>query len=1001
MKPSSALLLCTISLFSLTLHSQEITRLPSGKPSAAYWQQRTDYNIKATLNAEKKLLTGTGTVTYYNNSPDTLKTIVWHLYQNIFRKDSSPRKNDEASTRALSITKGIEIETVTINGSKSDPRVDETIMETPLAVPLLPKTSATITVSWNYEIPKDPELRTGSEGKDFGICQWYPQIAVYDDIRGWDRTQYLGIAEFYAEYGNWNVELTVPKNYILASTGTLLNPNDVLTSSQLNRFNSITKDSTTRIILPGEIDSTSDMISKDSIVWKFSAENVRDFAWAASPNYVWDGTVTNDGVRIYAFYHPKEYRASVPLLMSDATNWDDGAQMAKQSIEHFSKNFGKYVYPQATVVSGPVSGMEYPMMIFAGSGDAVSNMLYYVIAHELGHEWYPMMIGNNETNYPFMDEGFNTYITATAAEDRYGNNGLLNKDFLVQYSWMNPPETNVRLFEQRMYLMSARANNEATVMAHPYVIPSSQYGVMAYQKPATVLVMLEDLLGKETFSKGMNEYYSRWLFKHPYPNDFFNTMENAAGRDLDWFWNQWFDQTWKLDMAVDEVSNAEHNGIWRSTIVLLNEEQAVMPATLRLTLDNGTTRDIRFSEKVWAKGSRAEILVDSLPAKVKNVVIDPEMKLSDVDRLNNSWSMPPVVFDYGFNIANTLTYPLDAYRINAAPAVGFNLRDGFELGTSINGNYMVSDHNITLNAKHGIRSNVPDYELLYSTPLRMWDPQLTTSARFFRLDGFNGWQWMIEKTFNHQKNLARSYRRTFIINTSILSIRVNDARYLGNRAEWNTTGHLDAGFISLKYFENYSWGRFFLRLEDEFGTPTSSFSYSKLTSEARFDHPLFPGMKVNWRLFAGNSAGSVPVQTAHSLTQATPLERFDSWFFRTPVVGQSLRDNFAKSGGGNMFLQHDTTAMNVAALNVAVSSGPFVLFADAGTLWDSTTTRFKQFYYDAGAGLQLNIGNIGIANFSTGPIGLGIYFPIYLKDPARPADKEIDYRWRIIFGVRL
>ncbi len=1001
MKNNSLIYLALITLFVLPVIAKETTRSANGTPSPSYWQQRTDYSVKASLNAEKKILTGSGTITYYNNSPDTLRTIVWHLYQNVFRKNSTPRKNNEHVSRADIETNGITVESVTVNGTSVTMLTDETIMETPLTSPLLPRSSATITVAWHYEIPKDADLRTGSDGKDFGICQWYPQIAVYDDVRGWNRTQYLGISEFYTEYGNWNAELTVPKNFVIASTGTLLNPSDVLNAAQLNRFNALTQDSTTRIILPDEIDSTSEKISADSVVWKFSAENVRDFAWAASPNYVWDGTVTKEGVRIYAFYHPDDYRASIPLLISDASNWNEGAQMAKQAIEHFSENFGRYVYPQATVVSGPVVGMEYPMMIFAEAGDAVSNLLYYTIAHELGHEWYPMMIGNNETNYPFMDEGFNTYITATAAEAAYGRNGMLNKDFIKKYSWMNIPESNVRLFEQRFYLMSARANDESSVMSHPYLIPSSHYGTMAYQKPAAVLFMLEDMIGKDAFRKGLNEYYSRWLFKHPYPQDFFNAMEEAAGSDLDWFWNQWFDQTWKLDIAVDDVRNDNSNGLRRATITLINKERAVMPALLRLSLADGTVRDHRFTVAAWDKGRTAQIVIDSLPSDVTNVVVDPEMMLADVDRLNNSWCMPPIVFDYGFNIANTFFHPLDAYRVNAGPVLGFNLRDGIQLGTTITGNYMGTDGNTSLYLAHGIRSNVPDYEFSYSTPLRMWDDRLTTSARLFRLDGFSGWQWIIDKVFEQRKSLARNLRRNFMLNTSILSIRLNDDRYLADPLAWDKAGRLDAGFISLKYFENFTWGRFFMRLDDEFGTPTSYYSYSKLTAEMKFDHPLLFGMRVNWRVFGGSSTGTVPVQTAHSLTQATGLEKFDSWFYRTPVVAASLRDNFVKAGGGSLFLQHDTVAANVAALNFSLTKGPLVLFADAGTMWDTTTTRFKKFFYDAGVGLTLPLGTVGLPGFSSGPMGIAFYVPFFVKDPSRPADKEFAYRWRIVFGVRL
>lgn len=993
------LLLSALSIINFSLLiAKDPTRLSNGKPSSAYWQQRTDYTITATLDPKANLLTGKGTITYFNNSPDTLTTLVWHLYQNIFRKDSSPRKNDEVSTRAVAETNGMTIEKISIGGSNIEPTIDETIMETHLLKPLLPKSFVEISIVWNYDIPKNPELRTGSDGDDFGICQWYPQLAVYDDVRGWDRTQYLGIAEFYTEFGNWNVEITVPKNFIIASTGTLLNPQEILSDVQLQRFNSLSKDSTTRIILPNETSQKAD--STEIRTWKFSAENVRDFAFAASPDFVWDGTLTNDGVRIYAFYKAEDYRLSQTFLIDDATNWDNGAMIAKHSIEFFSEHFGKYVYPQATVVSGPVVGMEYPMMVFIEEGDPLSNLMNYTIAHELGHEWYPMMIGSNETNYPFMDEGFTTYITLQFMEKEFGDNAFINPDFAKEYSWMNLPNNNDRPMEQRFYLLEARMGKGASIMAHPYDIPSFEYGVMAYQKPGTVLVMLEDVLGTELFLKAMNEYYSRWLFKHPYPQDFFNTIEDVAGRDLDWFWNQWFDQTWKLDIGVNDVTNEHIEGMWRSTIVLENHQQVKMPATLRLVFADGTKRDIRFSETVWDRGQLAAIVLDSLSSKISNVIVDPEMKLADVNRLNNSWSLPPVVFDYGLNILNTLLYPLDSYRINFSPALSFNLRDGIQVGTDVTGNYMATDHNLSLHTKYGIRSDIPDFELSYSTPIRIFDPQLTTSARVFRLDGFSGWQWIIEKTFDLRKNLARNYRQSFVINTSILSIRVNDVRYLGNPAEWNTTGTLDAGFISLKYFENFSWGKFFVRLDDEFGTPTSSFNYSKLTSELKLDHP-FLGMRIHWRLFGGSSTGNVPAQTAHSLTQATPLERFDSWFFRTPVVGQSLRDNIVKSGGGNLFLLRHTIAMNVASLNFSISKGPFVMFADAGTLWDSTTTRFKQFFYDAGIGLQMNIGSITLPSFSTGPIGFGLYFPLFIKDPARPNDKEIEYRWRFVIGVRL
>ncbi|MBI2429235.1 MAG: M1 family metallopeptidase [Ignavibacteriales bacterium] len=976
-----------------------LAQTQDGTHSNFTWQQRVDYSVKAELFPDKNELHGTATITYYNNSPDTLATLVWHLYQNVFRKDTSPRKNDEQNSRALVVTKGMTIEKILIDSVSLETKIDETLMETPLPKPLPPDSTITLLVDWQYDIPRNPDLRTGNDGDDFGICQWYPQIGVYDAERGWDRTPYLGIAEFYTEYGNWNVEITLPKKFVVASTGTLLNPSDILTPEQYARFNAISKDSVIQIIRDNGKVAIDDTASEKR-TWKFSAEYVRDFAWATSPEYVWDATKTSDGVNIYAFYKAEDSLASTPFINEDADNWNKGAEVAKFTIEYMSQHYGKYLYPQATVISGPVRGMEYPMMVFIDDGNAVTNFMWTTIIHELIHEWYPMMIGSNETNYPFMDEGFTTFATAELTEELYGNNGFFHPAFAEKYSRLNLPNNNDRIHVQRVYMNEARQGKGASLMSHPYSILSSQYGIMAYDKPAAVMVMLEDLLGRETFLKAMNAYYDRWKFKHPYPHDFFETVEDVAGRDLDWFWNQWFDQTWKLDIALDEVESIEEHGRWKAILTLQNNELTRMPATIRLTFENGTSKDVRFSEELWSKTNRAEFIVDSVPAKPINVVIDPDMKLADVNRLNNSWSFP-VSFDYGINMLNRIFYPLDSYCINAAPAIGFNLRDGLEIGTSINGSYIATDHSITAAAKHGTRSGVPDFELSYATPLRLWDPQLTTSAWMFRLDGFTGWRWSVEKNFEERRNIVRNYVRRFTIGTSILSLRVNDARYLDNPTEWNTAGRLDAGFISLKYFENFRWGKFTIKLEDEFGLPASSFGYSKLTVESMLDHPFIIGFRLHCRFFSGSSDGTVPAQSAFSLTQATPLERFDSWFFRTQVIGRTGRSRVTKSGGGNMFLSHDTTALQVASFNLALVRGPLLLFADAGTVWDSTSTRFKQFYYDAGIGYLISLGNINIGAINTGSSGFGIYFPIWVRDPSRPDDKEFDLRWKVVFGVRL
>lgn len=987
-------------LFTAASAARTPERLSTGRPSPSYWQQHVDYTVEAELHPERRTLTGRADILYHNNSPDTLRTLVWHLYQNVFRKDSSPRKNDDASARAYGVTEGITVSDVTVNGAAVRTEVDETVMETPLESPILPGTAARVTVRWSYDIPKNADLRTGSDGDDFGLCQWYPQIAVYDDVRGWDRSQYLGIAEFYTEYGNWNASLTLPAEYIVAATGVLASPETVLTPEQHRRYAAVSDDSVIAVIAVDETGAARDTLKGRTRTWTFTADTVRDFAWAASPDFVWDATRTGDGTMIHAFYKPEDRRASLPPLIDDAENWDRGALLAKRTIEFFSRRFGPYAYPQATVVSGPVRGMEYPMMVFIEDGDAVTNGLAITIVHELGHQWYPMMVGSDETSHPFMDEGFTTYITSAMLQEEYGDASVFNRDFAARYAWTGFPEHGDRLFQQRFYLQEARDRRGASLLAHPYDIPQNEYGVMAYMKPGSVMVMLEDVLGTETFLAAMREYHRRWRFRHPLPDDFFNTVEDAAQRDLDWFWHQWFQETWRLDIALTGFANEERGGRRSVRLFLENREQAKMPATVRLSFADGSHRDVRFSERVWDRGMTAAVTFDSLPAAVTGAVVDPDMMLTDVDRLNNASSFP-VSFDIGVGLMNQLLYPLDSYRVNAAPSVGFNLRDGFELGARIGGSYMAADHRTSLSVHQGTRSGVPDVELSYATPLRVWDPDLTTALRFFRLDGFTGWEWKIEKSFTDRKKLTRSYSRTFVISTGILSLRVNDDRYLADPAEWDRTGVLESGFIGLRYIDTFSGGRFQFRLEDEFGAPTGDFRYSKLTMESKLQHPFIAGMTMHWRLFAGTSAGAVPRQTAYTLSGPSPVERFDRWMFRTPVFGASGRRRLSMPGGGNMFLDADAAAKDVAAVNVALSRGPFLLFADAGIARDSSGARYRRPAFDAGFGLQFSLPGIDIGGLGTEGIGLGLFFPVWVKDPARPADDAFDLRWRVVTGVRL
>lgn len=965
---------------------------------SGYFQQKTDYSLTASLDVNKKILKGSGELTYQNNSTDTLKTLWWHLYQNVYKENTLARKNNIQISRAYEITPGITVDEVIVDGTRLEMRVDETLMETPLVKELLPGKSLKINVTWSYKVPETASLRTGSSGADFGIAQWYPQLAVYDAKYGWDKTPYLGIAEFYTEYGNWDVTFSLPGNYKVAATGVLKNADVVLSPEIAKRLTSLSQAAITKVITPAEVQDTL-LFNKQTVkAWHFTAENVRDFALAASPDFVWDATKTSGNVNIYAFYKAADTTASFPLLISNATNWDKGVFMAKHAIEYFSKNFGDYVYPQATVVSGPVTGMEYPMMIFADQGDAISASLEMVIAHELGHEWYPMMVGSNETRHPFMDEGFNTYITGYVTQDWQQGKGLFNKDFYEKYKWMNLPRNTEHWLDKSWYINEARSGRGASLLSHPYDIETRDYGVYAYMKPGSVLLMLSDVIGKETLHKALREYMNRWRFRHPYPEDFFAVVEEVSGQNLTWFRHQWFEEKWKLDISVEGLENTKTTTGYKSTITFASNELAKMPFTFRVVLKDGSSKDYRFPLEKWSATHRADFVIENLSSEPVNVIADPEEILSDINRLNNSYCMPAPEFDYGFNLAGKLIYPMDRYRINIAPAFGFNLRDGLELGTSINGSYMATDYNTTLQIRHGIRSNIPDLEFSYSTPVRSLSPDVAIGASAFRLDGRHGGTLSFSGSYDKVTSLASGYKQSLGFTALLGYISVDNRSYLADQNQWTNGEHIYSK-VSGFYRKQFNTGTVLLKSGLETGMPGGEFSYSVFTAEARANYnSLFAGVRS--RIFYTTRSGNTPAQSGYTFAQSSGLEQFDRWLFRTPVYGSKTREHLYSAGGGNMLIGSDKPVASMLTTGLSLHKSMLVIFGDAGAIIDTASGRFSKPYFDAGVGLEIRPGNFYFGGFNAEIPTLSVMFPFYVSNPAQPDEKKFAYRWQIVYGVR-
>jgi len=609
------------SIFApLVLPAANMYRSGSGAPGPKYWQNHADYDIKASLDTGSKTLTGSLKLRYTNNSPDTLRFIWLQMEQNAFTDKSLNSFIFPQDSRfgARGFEGGDIIDRFDqLLGARRvavKRRPNETVMKVDLAQPLPPGRMATFDVAWHFLIPEHGADRMGREGSLYELAQWYPRVNVYDDLRGWNTEPYLGQGEFYLEYGDFTVELTVPAGYIVASTGTLVNPTAVLTPAQITRLAQAIKSATpVNIVTLDEIKSgAARPKSTGMLTWKFSAKKVRDVAWAASPEYLWDASGWN-GILAQAFYRP-----------SAIDPWKDAADQARMSIDEYSTRWYKYPWPQMSAVEGPISGMEYPMLVMeAKSSDKYD--LYNVVTHEIGHNWFPMLVGSNERVYMWQDEGFNTFINTFSEGRRYPEKG----------------DQMARGLGERQYVEGAqKANVDQPIDIMPDRIDPRLLGLAAYVKPSVGLQLLrQEIMGPEAFDDAFRTYIERWAFKHPSPADFYRTMEDVGGKRLDWFWREWFKENPHFDQAIDTVVTSDApNGAKVVTVVYGNRARGVLPIHARFTYSDGSVENHDYPAEVWSTNTMHYMRRYTVTGKtLVRIELDPDKRLVDIDRSNNVW----------------------------------------------------------------------------------------------------------------------------------------------------------------------------------------------------------------------------------------------------------------------------------------------------------------------------------------------------------------------------
>ncbi|RAU82134.1 M1 family metallopeptidase [Pontibacter arcticus] len=533
-------------------------RTASGAPGHQYWQQRADYNIKAELNDDNQSITGSETITYTNNSPDVLTYLWVQLDQNIYEPKSmanlteTGQLQDKMSLQAIEyLTKekfdgGFKIKSIKDrNGKALKYTINNTMMRIDLPSDLKPKQSFTFSIDWNHNINNQKTMggRSGYEyfPEDgnylYEMAQWFPRMAVYDDVNGWQHKQFLGSGEFALPFGDYKVSLTVPADHVVASTGELQNASQVLTSTQQKRWADASKASKPVVIVnQAEATQAEKSKAKGKKTWTFVAKDVRDFAWASSRKFIWDAmNVKVAGKNVMAMsYYPKEAN---PLWGQYST------EAVAHTLKVYSKHTIDYPYPIAISVHGPVGGMEYPMLSFNGYrpepdgtySDRTKYGLISVIIHEVGHNFFPMIINSDERQWTWMDEGLNTFMQYLAEQE-------WEKDY--PSSRGEPSKIVTYMKSDKTTQVPIMTNSESVL----------QFGNNAYGKPATALnVLRETVMGRELFDYAFKEYSNRWAFKHPMPADFFRTMEDASGVDLDWFWRGWFYTTDHTEIAMEDV----------------------------------------------------------------------------------------------------------------------------------------------------------------------------------------------------------------------------------------------------------------------------------------------------------------------------------------------------------------------------------------------------------------------------------------------------------------
>ncbi len=1027
------------------------------KPVADYWQQDVLYKIDASINDDKDIIDGYQVVTYWNNSPDTLNSVYFHLYQNAFKPGSylhqklSKEGKEPLFSRYGIRGLGIEIDSVMLLSFDPDKplragyEIDNTIMRIDLPGPVLPHETVQIKIRFKTYIAGSSmgqKLRVYELGKHkhFDGVNWYPRICVYDRVHGWNTTQYLG-TELYGDYGAYDIKLTLPHDYIVEATGTLANSGEVMPKelrARLDLSNYVEREwgSNPTTVIQREESKTK--------TWHYYAENVHDFAFVADPTYRIEELDVN-GVRCIAM-----------VSEAHAAGWKNAASYAGEVLKTYQEQMGPYMYPKL-VIADAKERLAFPMLGLLGGFDPNYRVS---LTHEIAQMWFYGMLSTNATHRAALDEGFSQFLSTLALEKIDGKELV---EPASRFRYYNKFKDEVKVREKLAYYPYQK---DAMLFNDPPLDTQSSefhyYGEDAYHhvyhKTAVMLYNLQYVLGDELFSQCMRTYFTKWRLCHPYFEDFVSTVNEVSGTDLSWFFDQWYYNLRHLDFKIDKVKSIG-GGKYSVSIKRLGDMQA--PLDISVVAKDGTISDYYIPNTEFLKQTAAEVLpkweqTDSsetsyvaevfAPSGVSNIIIDPSGRLPDLNQTNDRRRLKT---DFRFD-ALMKNYPdRSSYRLRWTPIAWYNAYDGLKIGARLRGGYLNKIHNFDIRLWGNTRilneyqlgaewdefkgmQDYFSYDLRYNTSLNDLVPDLTVSAEARWLDGLNLYRVGLGRSFGRDGILKLGYTSTYRKDYSdICYLHYGDFWKPGR---WNN-------ILALSYDDKFKIeGQAFegsLTLAEH--SLFSNYDFRRVSLSLRHELPAYRGSMLRSRLFAQFGSGSdMPLESALFLAGANQMAMMDSRFARSrgliPGAWSQYEihtNHFHHGGGLNMrgyagYWATDDRNGNYHAVHMGKSGLSLNLeyeywdalfpaqptrfnryfdfdayvFADAGILNYETVegdNRFAKLRLDSGLGFALTVKRFWILE-DTNPFTVRMDFPLLLNRPPYDESGYLQYRWMLGIG---